>query len=113
MRTGLWKGALCALLMSGVAGAAEEMGTSAPAEAPAAMEPAAEARGERPAGGDFERMPPGAEPLPAPLAEEAAVALPEGSGTNVESPAEDRAADEAPQGRPAGAAVAEGEDGRI
>jgi hypothetical protein len=107
MRKGLRMTALCTLLMSGVAVATEEMESSSMEAAPAAT------AAEGSAGGDFARMPPGADSLPAPsappMAEEAAVAVPDGNGTNPEAPAEDRAADQAAPSAPEGAPPAPGE----
>lgn len=64
-------------------------------------------------GGAFARMPPGAEALPEPaappLAGEGPVPLPEGNGTNLEAPAEDRAGDDAPPASPDGALPAPAE----
>lgn len=120
MRKGMCTAALCALLMSGAAAAAEERDAVAPEQAPAAAEAApaangaaAAGEGSEAAGGAFARMPPGADPLPQPaappLAEEGAVAVPEGNGTNLEAPAEDRAGDEAPVPAPGEALPAPGE----
>lgn len=120
MRKGLWTAALCALLASGAALAAGEMEPVPLEAAPAvketgggAREAAATPTDEAAAGGDFARMPPGADTLPEPaappMADESAVAVPDGNGTNMEAPAEDRAADQAAPPSPDGALPAPGE----
>lgn len=100
VRKGWCAAALGALLMSGVAVAAGS-----------GEEDAAAASGA--AEGAFARLPPGAEALPEPvappLAGEGPVPLPEGNGTNLEAPAEDRAGDDAPPASPDGALPAPAE----
>lgn len=75
-----------------------------------AMDEPEESASDLPAGAQIERMPPGALPAPSamPLVGEPAPGLPDGSGTNAEAPAEDRAADEAPAAEPPGALPAPG-----